>query len=110
MTGGIVKSLETLVGVWRFELQTSCAQGRVEKIYLIGPSSFVLRHGTWFWTYFGSIWTQVGLKFWDEPLKWHNFFGAQLQRLRGFPKPLSPIRFRVRDQPRGITFSSFGTA
>ena len=35
MTGGIVKSLETLVGVWRFELQTSCAQGRVRNTILL---------------------------------------------------------------------------
>jgi hypothetical protein len=35
---------------------------QLQKIYLVGPSSFVLRHGTWFWTVFGSIWTQVGPK------------------------------------------------
>jgi hypothetical protein len=39
-----------LVGAWRFELQTSCAQVQLRKIYLVGPSSFVLRHGTRFWT------------------------------------------------------------
>jgi hypothetical protein len=35
----------------------------LQKIYLVGPSGIVLRHGTWFWTVFGSIWTQVGPKF-----------------------------------------------
>ena len=47
MTGGIVKSLETLVGVWRFELQTSCAQGSCKKsILLVRLALFcVMVHG-----------------------------------------------------------------
>jgi hypothetical protein len=36
---------------------------QLQKIYLVGSSSFVLRHGTWFWTQFVSIWTQMDPSF-----------------------------------------------
>ena len=39
-----------------------------KKIYLIGSLGFVLCRSTWFCIQFGSIWTQVGPKFWTEPL------------------------------------------
>jgi len=48
-----------VVGAPGFEPGASCAQGRLRKIYLVDSSSFVLRHGTRFWTQFVSIWTQM---------------------------------------------------
>ena len=45
------------------------------KIYVVDPFGFVLRLSIWFWTYFGSYRTQVGPKFWGDPLEWHSFFG-----------------------------------
>jgi hypothetical protein len=38
------------------------------KIYVVGPSSFVLRLVPRFSLVFGGFWTQIGPKFWDEPL------------------------------------------
>ena len=39
---------------------------QLQKIYLVGSSSFVLRHGTRFWTQFVSIWTQMDPSFFSQ--------------------------------------------
>lgn len=54
------KTKEYVVGAWRFELQTSCAQGsRKKSILLVRLAQFyVMAHG------FGPKFAVVGPKFW----------------------------------------------
>ena len=53
------------------------------KIYLVGSLGFVLCLSTPFWTYFGSIWTQVGRKSLDLPA--HRQIGASATKRQGAP-------------------------
>jgi len=39
---------------------------QLHKIYLVGSSSFVLCHGTRFWSQFVSIWTQMDSSFFSQ--------------------------------------------
>jgi hypothetical protein len=53
-----LKNQELVVGAWRFELQTSCAQGNCKKsISLVRLALFCVVAR--FWTQSVSIWTQM---------------------------------------------------
>ena len=41
--------MELVVGAPEIELEDLLRPRQLQKIYLVGPSGFVLRHSTWFW-------------------------------------------------------------
>jgi hypothetical protein len=62
-----------------------------KKIYLVGPSKFSLCRSTRFYTAFGSIWSQIGLRFWYAYRRHFSggAYGDCPDRSLGAPMPVS---------------------
>ena len=60
---GVANSLRRLVGAWRFELQTSCAQGRRATRLRYAPTLCTLKILLYFSAFFPAIY-----RAWSEPL------------------------------------------
>jgi hypothetical protein len=107
------KYLKNLVGAPRFELGTSCAQGRRATRLRYAPTVtalFILKHFPTLVlirpSFLRSTVHELCTNGWGEPLEWHSFFGHSFR----FPKNVLASPSRRRGLGKGTAFESLSPA